>query len=123
MSAPVPGGGVDSRTANVTLTANVDPYAASMAAAQSQTSSLAGAVDKLQEKLSGLTRRAGVKLLHFAAGDATALTGATASAALFEHQLSTLHATSAVTGTSFKGLKTDVESAFGKFPVSRGQVA
>lgn len=115
-----PGG--DNRNANVTLTANTQQYQTQMAASTQSTNAMSRAVDTLGQKLDGITKRAGKKLIHFAAGDFAALAGATATAATFEKQLSTLRATADVSGQSFKGYKASVESAFLKFPIARGQV-
>ncbi len=118
MTAP----GAQNASANVTLTANIDPYTASMQAAAKQTYNVSGAVDTLTAKLHTLAQTAGRKLLHISGGDAAAMTGAAASAALYEKQLGTLRGTAAVVGYQMKDLKGSVESAFTKFPVSRGDV-
>ena len=65
-----PGGGDNSTvTSTVVLRADVDPYAAQMVVAERQTNVVAGAVDKLSEKLSNLSRAAGHKLIAFSAAD------------------------------------------------------
>jgi hypothetical protein len=122
MTDPTAGqGDTTTRTAQVNLNADTSAYSAQMGNAARQTTMLGTAVDGLSNKLSGLTKRAGRKLELFGAGEFAALAGFTADAAAFDKQMSTLRATSSVTGTSFKGLKSDVESAFTKFPVARGE--
>lgn len=119
MTAP---GGMDTRDAQVNLYANVGAYQQQMDAAASSTSRAASAVDQLDQKLDNLAKKAGKKLFTLSAADFAALSGATADAADFQKQLSTLNATAAVTGTSFKGIKSGIEQAFQAFPTARGQI-
>jgi TP901 family phage tail tape measure protein len=119
MTAP---GGGDTRTATVNLNANVNPYSQQMQAATADTNSMASAVDRLDSKLDGISKRAGKKLLNLSRDDFAVLAGATADAATFQKQLSTLSATAAITGTSFAGIKNGIEQTFQKFPEARGQI-
>lgn len=121
MTMPVSGGDAN-RNANVTLSADISGYSQNMQAATQQTNVLSRAVDTLSEKLDGITRKAGKKLIQFSAGDAVSLGAVTASAAAFERQLGTLRVTADLSNQSFKDLKNGVESTFVKFPVARGQV-
>lgn len=108
--------------ATVTLSANVSGYTQSMAAAQTQTNAVSDSLSKLTSHLDGITKRAGKKLIHFSRDDFAALGGATAMAATFEKQLSTLSATAVVTGAKFSGFKGAVENAFTSFPKSRASI-
>ena len=122
MTDPSAGGGdTTTRNATVNLNADTSAYSAQMAGAARQTTMLGAAVDGVSQKMAGLSKRTGHKLELFGAGDFAALAGFTADAAAFDKQMSTLRAGASITGTSFKGLKGDVESAFTKFPVARGE--
>jgi TP901 family phage tail tape measure protein len=117
----MPGGG-DSRNANIVITAQNAGYIQSTQQSSAETNKFADAVDHLSGKLTNLSKWAGKKLVHFAAADFAALSGATATAATFEKQMSTLNATAEVSGQRFRDFKGAVESAFSKFPVSRTEV-
>lgn len=114
--------GADTRNAQVNLTANVGDYSQQMNAAAGSTNQAASALDRLDSKLDDLSKKAGRKLFNLSRDDFAALAGATADAATFQKQLSTLNATAVITGTSFKGIKSGIESAFQAFPTARGQV-
>lgn len=112
----------DTRNANVTLSADVAPYSASVAQADQATRNLSSNIDSLSAKMSQLNRAAQTKLTGFAKADMAGMAGATALAATFESQLKTLRATASVTGQSFDSMKRNIEGVFTSLPVSRGEV-
>lgn len=119
--AQAPSGDSVTRDATVNLNANVSDYSAQMAAATRDTNRLGTAVDSLSSKVDGLSKRAGRKLELFGGSVFAGLAGSIADAAALDKQLGTLRAGATITGASYKGLKNDVESAFTKFPIARGQ--
>lgn len=108
--------------APVVLTANVDGYTGPVQVAAQHTSKLSSLVNDLSKHLDGLSGRAGRKLLNISGQEVAYLGAATTAAATFQKQMSTLAAGSTVTGESFKGIKSGVESTFAKFPTARSDV-
>lgn len=119
----MPGGSqTETRDAQVNLQANVGDYSQQMNVAAASTNQAASAVDRLDQRLASLTKTAGKKMINLGRDDFAVLAGATADAAAFQKQLSTLNATAAITGTSFRGIKSGIEQAFEAFPTARGQI-
>jgi TP901 family phage tail tape measure protein len=112
----------ETRNANVVVSADIAAYNAQMQQGVQSTNKMTGAVDKLSHSLEGITKRAGKKLLIFAAADLAALTGVTVVAAKFEKQLATLHATTAVSGKSMDAYRKGINQLALQIPVSRGEV-
>jgi TP901 family phage tail tape measure protein len=109
------------RDATVRLGAEVDPYKREMGAAVQETDKLAASVDRLVQKLDGLSKRAGKKLMLFGAGGAAGVTALGVEAGRFERQLSTLNATAVITDKSFGKMRDQVKSITRDFPIARDE--
>lgn len=120
LPVPMPPGSPISAQVNVPDFAN--PYGQQMQRATADTNAFTAALDKMQQKLDGITQRAGSKLIHFAASDVAAFSGAAADAANYEHSLSTLNATSKITPLNMDQVKRSIDNTFTSLPVSRAEV-
>lgn len=109
------------QTANVVLTADVSNYTDQLQQAEQQTTSLTGAVDSLSDKLGNLSKATGRGLVLFGSGTLAGLSAMTASAAIFEKQMSTLRATAAATGKDISGTEQSITKLSIAFPIARGE--
>ena len=114
--------GDNTRNVTVKLDADVSGYSQQIGSAQQSTAQMNQSVLQLSGSLHRLSQWGGKKLVHFAAADFAGLGVAVADAASLEHQLGTLRATSVVTGTSIDAMKSQLDDAFGRFPVARRDV-
>lgn len=101
---------------------DLSAYSQQAASATQETGRLSAALDGLSQRFDGVNRRAGKKLVSFAAKDFAALSGAAADSATFEKQLGTLNATAQVTPLSMRQVKKSIEDTFTSMPVARGDV-
>ena len=101
----------ETRNANVVLTADISQYNQQTQQAYQQTNRLTESVNKLSQSLDGITKRAGKKLLIFAAADLAALTGVVAVTAKYEKQLQTLRAQTAIASKDLGIYKKNIEKA------------
>lgn len=108
--------------ANVMLNANVAGYNQAMAQATEHTGRLSAALGTVAKHLTGIQGKVAHGMVKVAKDEFAYLGAATTLAATFEKQLGTLNARSKVTGESFKGMKSSVESSFAKFPVARKDI-
>ena len=116
------GGGDVSRNVNVNLGADVSGFTQGMQQAQAVVSQLNASLATTVQKAESLSQRAGKALMHFSIGDFASLGAATGVASRLEQQMGTLAATSTVTGTNMKQLKSGLTDVFNSFPVWREQV-
>lgn len=121
-----PGGGpapdIQTRSVRVDLDADVSGYSQALGQAQQQTAAMIGQLGLLNSSMSSLGKFAAHGIHLFDAANSAGFAIATADAAMLEHQLGTLRATSAVTGTSMDEMKAQMDKAFTSFPVARAQV-
>lgn len=106
------------RTANVVLTADVDPYRQSVQAAAQDTSRLSDRVDKLARSLDQLTKSAGRKLTLFGAGSTAGITASTIAFAAFDKQMTALKVNAEVTGRSYDKMTRSVNGLRREFGVA-----
>jgi len=111
----------DQRNANVVLTADNQQYDRSMQQSQRATAQLLSSVVALSNGLNTLAQRAGKKMQLIGAGEIAALTAATASAARFEQQMSTLQANAVLTGKNFNDMTKQVNSLRSQFAITTDQ--
>lgn len=111
------------RSANVVLTADVDPYARSMQQASQQTTTLTDQVNKLAASLDNLAKNAGRKLQIFGATGAAGIAATTAAYASFEKQMELLQAQAAITNRSFQDMENNVNRLRRSFPITTRDAA
>lgn len=121
MTLPVPGAQIAPYTQNVNIP-DFTQYNQGVGQATQGTNAWADALDRVQQKLDGITQRAGSKLLGIGAGIGAGFSGAAADAAAFQNQLTTLDATSKVVPLNMDRLKASINSTFTSLPVARGDI-
>ena len=118
----MPGGGGD-RQANVTVTANVDPYVKSVNAANAATLKFADALQKVDQQVLKIAKIAGAGAM--AAGGAGLLKafGDVKTAAALEESFKSLAAQSTVTGTNVGKVTTEVIKLGTQIPIATQSLA
>ena len=110
--------------ANVVLTADVQPYQQSMAAANQSTNTLTASLDKLSNSVDNVFKKAGHRIELFSAGSLAGIGAAVTSLAALDAQMSKIRATASLTGgTNIKALTSDLREMSTQIPMSTAQLA
>lgn len=114
----------DDRNARVVITADTKQYQQNVKAASVETSKLEQSIDKLTQKLDGLLKRTGKKMMLLGAADIAALTAASQVAATLEKQMSDMEAAA----VNMKGaldmssVKDNIRALSREFPLARSEI-
>jgi TP901 family phage tail tape measure protein len=111
-----------SYNANVVLSADVNPYQQAMGAAVQSTDQVTGSVNRLGQAYQSTKSKLSGRMLSFDRTAIATLAAGTAAAALYQKQLSSLAASTAVTGQSMGTLRKSLDNTFVNLPVARGQL-
>jgi len=109
------------QTANVVLTADNRQYNRSMDESAKSTASLTTSVLALSSAMNTLAQRTGKKLQIVSAAGIAGLAAATASAAKFDQQMSTMQANAVLTGRKVDDMAKNVNALRGSFAVTTDQ--
>ena len=111
----------DEQKANVVLTADNRQYDRSMQQSAQATNSLLQSVVALSNGMNKLAQSTGKKMQLVSAGGVAGLAAATAAAAKFDSQMSTMQANAVLTGRSVDQMAKNVNSLRGTFAVTTDQ--
>ena len=113
------------RNARVVIEADTTKYSKGVKTATEDTNKLVKALGALNDKLDGIVKRSGKKLVLFGAADLAALTAASTVAATLQKQMSGIEATAKTIGPSLDAdkIRQDVRALSREFPIARGEIA
>ena len=111
-------------TANVVLSADVQPYQQSMAAANQSTNSLTASLDKLSNGIDNVFKKAGHRMELFSAGSIAGIGAAVTSLAALDAQMGKVRATASLAGgTNVPQLAAGLRQLSTQIPMSTSQLA
>lgn len=115
----------EDRNAKVVIEADTSKYTKGVKTATEDTNKLTKSLGALNEKLDGILKRTGKKLVLFGAADLAALTAASTVAATLQKQMSGIEATAKTIGPSLDAdkIRQDVRALSREFPIARGEIA